>query len=76
MDEKSKRCNVISNEVGTSNWLTALPMREYKYILNKQQFWDSIRLRYGWPVPGLPQNVLAVKTSMFNNPCHARKADL
>ena len=29
-------------------------MREYNYILNKQQFWDSIRLRYGWSVPGLP----------------------
>ena len=28
-------------------------MHEFNYILNKQQFWDSIRLRYGWPIPGL-----------------------
>ena len=27
-------------------------MREFNYVLNKQQFWDS-RLRYGGPIPGL-----------------------
>ena len=29
-------------------------MRELNYVLNKQQFSDSIRLRYGWPTLGLP----------------------
>ena len=54
MNEKMKRCNDISNETGSSNWLSVIPMREFNYVLNKQQFWDSIRLRYGWPIPGLP----------------------
>ena len=54
MNEKMKRCNDISHETGSSNWLSAIPMREFNYVLNKQQFWDSIRLRHGWPIPGLP----------------------
>ena len=54
MREKMKRCNDISNETGSSNWLSVKPMRKFNYVLNKQQFWDSIRLRCGWPIPGLP----------------------
>ena len=54
MNEKMKRCNDISNETGSSNWLSVILMRKFNYVLNKQQFWDSIRLRYGWPIPGLP----------------------
>ena len=54
MNEKMKRCNDISNETGSSNWLSVIPMLEFNNVLNKQQFWDSIRLRYGWPIPGLP----------------------
>ena len=54
MNEKMKRCNGISNETGSSNWLSVIPMREFNYLLNKQQFWDSIRLQYGQPIPGLP----------------------
>ena len=53
-NEKMKRCNDISNETGSSNWLSVIPMREFNYTMNKQQFWDSIRLRYDWPIPSLP----------------------
>ena len=54
MNEKMKRCNNISNETGSSNWLNVIPMREFNYVLNKQKFSESIRLRYGRPIPGLP----------------------
>ena len=53
MNEKMKLCNNSSNETGSSNWLRVIPMREFKYVLNKQ-FLDSIRLQYGWHFPGLP----------------------
>ena len=33
--------------------------------MNKQQFWDSIRLQYGWPIPALP----------VSKPCRARRED-
>ena len=29
-------------------------MIDSDYVLNKQEFWDNIRLRYGWTIPGLP----------------------
>ena len=29
-------------------------MHEFNYVFNKQQFWDSIKLRYGWSIPSLP----------------------
>ena len=43
INKKMKRCNDISNETGSSNWLSVIPMREFNYVLNKQQFWESIR---------------------------------
>ena len=33
-NEKMKRCNDISNETGSSNWLSVIPMREFNYVLN------------------------------------------
>ena len=54
INKKMKRCNDISNETGSSNWLSVIPMREFNYVLNKQQFWESIRFWFGWPIPGLP----------------------
>ena len=47
MSEKSKRLLQLSTEKGVSNWLTMLPIAEYGFELSKQQFWDSISLRYG-----------------------------
>ena len=74
MNEKMKR-NDISNETGSSNWLSVVPIREFNYVLRKQQFWDSIRIRYGWPVPGLPV-VARVEVLMFTTPSHVRREDL
>ena len=31
-----------------------MPVRKFNYVLNKQPFWNSIRLRFGWPIPVLP----------------------
>ena len=45
----------MAQEVGASNWLTALPIRAKGFSLNKQEFVDAIALRYGWPIEGLPQ---------------------
>ena len=48
------RLNDIAQEKGASNWLTVLPIIEQNFNLNKQQFLDAIRLRYGWTIPNLP----------------------
>ena len=54
MSLKEKRLNEVTQEQGASNWLTAYPLIEYRFNLNKQQFWDSIRIRYGWDIKSMP----------------------
>ena len=44
--------------------MTVLPLSDHDFDLNKQQFWDAIRLRYGWPIPNLP--LYCVCGSKFN----------
>ena len=47
MNEKEKQLVKISTEKGVSNWLTMVPNTEHGFELSKQQFWVSVRLRYG-----------------------------
>ena len=54
MSMEQKRANDIACETGASNWLTTLPFEERGFHLNKQEFWDAIRLRFGWPITRLP----------------------
>ena len=44
-----------AREKSASAWLTALPLKSLNYVLNKQDFQDGIRLRYGWPIDGTPK---------------------
>ena len=54
ISEKSKRPLQLNTEKAVSNWLTMLPIAEYGSELSKQQFWDSICLRYGWEISTFP----------------------
>lgn len=55
MSPRDLKINEMAKEVGASNWLTALPLKDFHFNLNKQEFRDSLRLRYGLPIMGLPQ---------------------
>ena len=54
VDVKTKRVLELALEKGSGSWLTALPIKSLGYILNKQEFKDSISLRYGWKIPNTP----------------------
>ena len=54
VDAPMKRCLTLNNEKGAGSWLTALPLKELGYCLNKQEFKDAISLRYGWRIPNTP----------------------
>ena len=56
MNDKEKRLVAISTQTGVSNWLTVLPITEFGFRLSEQQFWDSIRLQYGWEISNLPKS--------------------
>ena len=54
MKNKEKPPADISTQTGVSNWLTVLPITEFEFELPKRQFWNSIRLHYGWKISSLP----------------------
>ena len=54
MNGKEKRLVKISTEKSVSNWLTMLPITEHGFELSKQQFLDSVSLRYDWEITNLP----------------------
>jgi len=41
-------------EKGVSSWLSALPIKAIGYAVNKQELMDTICMRYGWKVKGIP----------------------
>ena len=43
-----------AKDPGASNWLSAAPMEEYNFVLNKKKFRDAMNLRYGKDLKGLP----------------------
>ena len=51
---KEKRNIELAREKGASAWLSAVPIKSLGFVLNKQEFRDSIFLRYGWNIPDTP----------------------
>ena len=43
-----------TRDKGARSWLNAIPMEEHGLALNKQEFRDSLCLRYNLPLPNLP----------------------
>ena len=56
MCEKKLRFLSCVTEKGSSNWLTALPLKDKGFYLDKSTFWDAIYLRYGYELKRLPSN--------------------
>ena len=53
-----KRNIELAQEKGAGAWLTTTPIQSLGFSLNKQQFHDSICLRYGWKVPNTPNHCI------------------
>ena len=45
----------LSAEKGASSWLTSLPLKEYGFRLNKQEFSDAVSMRYNLPLENVPK---------------------
>ena len=58
LDENQKRLNEITQGKGVSNWLKAYLIFDQGYDLNKQQFWDCVRLRYGCRLTNIPSTCI------------------
>ena len=56
MSKNEQRVNEIAQMKGASAWLTALPLKEEGFVLNKREFFDGLAFRYCWQMKRLPQN--------------------
>lgn len=51
MNENEKHSNTITQEkVVLTNYM---PISDQRFDLTKQQFWDSVRIRYGWELTNI-----------------------
>ena len=59
----------LLSEKGASSWLTSLPLKEYGFLLNKQEFHDAIALRYNLTLSNLnsPKECVCGATNSINH---------
>ena len=62
-----------SRDKGASAWLTAVRLVDQGLVLNKQEFRDSLRLRYNILLVDLPRKCVAVRSIPSAMPCHAKR---
>ena len=58
---------------GASSWLNAIPFEEQGLQLNKQEFRDSLRMRYNLPLFGLPSFCACGKSFSINHTLSYKK---
>ena len=51
---KTQRAAEFIKEKGASSWLSVMPLKEMNSTLNKREFRDAIKLRYGWKFNDIP----------------------
>ena len=73
MNDGQRRQNDLIQEPGSSYWLNTIPLEDHNYTLNKQEFWDAIRLRYNWPIPNLPSRCACGMTFDVQHPMSCKK---
>ena len=67
IDPRTRRHIEQAKEKGASSWLNVLPLNTHGYILNKQDFRDSIKMRYGWYIEGMPTHCPCGKKNDVNH---------
>ena len=73
VDERMLRVLLLAQEKGSGAWLTALPIQSLGYTLNKQEFRDSICLRYGWNIPNTPSFCQCQKENTIDHTLNCKK---
>ena len=63
----------LNQEQNESSWLTFLPLKEKGYIVNKQCFFDLIRIRYGWQLDRLPSKCKCGSTFSIDHALSCKK---
>ena len=62
-----KKSLELCGEKGAGSWLTALPLKNAGFLLNKREFIDAICKRYGWNIPNTPPYCACGKKNDLNH---------
>ena len=62
-----------ARDKGASSWLNALPLKDQGLVLNKQEFRDSLRLRYNLPLVDLPSHCTCGSAFSVNHALSCKK---
>ena len=57
----------LAAEKGASSWLTTLPVKEFGYVLNKQEFNDALALRYNMNMKDAPRRCFCGEANTVNH---------
>ena len=63
----------IERQCNNRSWLNAIPFEEQGFILNKQEFRDSLCLRYNVPLSGLPSTCACGDTFSVSHALSCKK---
>jgi hypothetical protein len=69
MSAEQIRANDLAQLKGSSIWLTALPLADEGYVINKREFFDAIYLHYRWELKGLPTHCACMWKGVHRRPC-------
>ena len=65
-EDRAKHLDLLCKK-GTSSWLTTLPLKEFGFILNKQEFTDAICLRYNYNIQNMPNHCACGNKNSINH---------
>ena len=54
LSQSERRQLDLASEKGAAAWLTSLPLAEYGFLMNKQEFNDAVLLRYNFKLKNVP----------------------
>ena len=67
LSTKASRQVELACEKGSSSWLTTLPLEDYGFTLNKQEFYDAIALRYGFGISKIAKQCVCGEDNSINH---------
>ena len=73
LNENQKHINEVTQEKGISDLLKVYPISDEGSDFNKQQFWDCVRLRYGWRLTNIPSPCSCGSKIDIQNPMSCKK---
>ena len=76
LDTTQQRILHLNSEKCSSLWLTALPLQEQGFYLNKQEFRDALHLRYGWQLQNVSSHCVCGATFDTNHAMICRHGGL